>query len=71
MSPASLAATGLPPSVFELEITMETVIQTGPATVESLAAGCGALGASIALDDFGIGYFLADFARRAAPPPPA
>jgi diguanylate cyclase (GGDEF)-like protein len=50
----TLAATGLPPSALELEIT-ETVIQTGPATVESLRR-LRALGVSIALDDFGIGY---------------
>jgi diguanylate cyclase (GGDEF)-like protein len=50
----TLAATGLPPSALELEIT-ETVIQTGPATVESLRR-LRALGIPIALDDFGIGY---------------
>jgi len=50
----TLAATGLPPSALELEIT-ETVIQTGPATVESLRR-LRALGVPIALDDFGIGY---------------
>jgi EAL domain-containing protein (putative c-di-GMP-specific phosphodiesterase class I) len=50
----TLAATGLPPSALELEIT-ETVIQTGPATVESLRQ-LRALGLPIALDDFGIGY---------------
>lgn len=50
----TLAATGLPPSALELEIT-ETVIQTGPATIESLRR-LRALGVPIALDDFGIGY---------------
>jgi diguanylate cyclase (GGDEF)-like protein len=50
----TLAATGLPPSALELEIT-ETVIQTGPATIESLRR-LRALGVAIALDDFGIGY---------------
>jgi diguanylate cyclase (GGDEF)-like protein len=50
----TLAATGLPPSALELEIT-ETVIQTGPATIVSLRR-LRALGVSIALDDFGIGY---------------
>jgi len=50
----TLAATGLPPSALELEIT-ETVIQTGPATIASLRR-LRALGVSIALDDFGIGY---------------
>jgi diguanylate cyclase (GGDEF)-like protein len=51
---ATLAATGLPPGALELEIT-ETVIQTGSATIESLRR-LRALGVSIALDDFGIGY---------------
>ena len=50
----TLAATGLPPSALELEIT-ETVVQTGSATVESLHQ-LRALGVSIALDDFGMGY---------------
>src|SRR5579862_4961726 len=49
-----LEATGLPPSAFELEIT-ETVFQTGPGTIDSLRR-LRALGVSIALDDFGIGY---------------
>ena len=50
----TLEATGLPPSALELEIT-ETVVQTGNATVESLQR-LRALGVSIALDDFGMGY---------------
>lgn len=50
----TLAATGLPASALELEIT-ETVIQTGPATIVSLRR-LRELGVSIALDDFGIGY---------------
>jgi diguanylate cyclase (GGDEF)-like protein len=50
----TLEATGLPPSALELEIT-ETVVQTGSATVESLHQ-LRALGVSIALDDFGMGY---------------
>jgi diguanylate cyclase (GGDEF)-like protein len=50
----TLEATGLPPSAFELEIT-ETVFQTGANTIESLRR-LRALGVSIALDDFGIGY---------------
>jgi diguanylate cyclase (GGDEF)-like protein len=50
----TLAATGLPASALELEVT-ETVIQTGPATIESLRR-LRALGVAIALDDFGIGY---------------
>jgi diguanylate cyclase (GGDEF)-like protein len=50
----TLEATGLPPSALELEIT-ESVVQTGSATVESLHQ-LRALGVSIALDDFGMGY---------------
>jgi len=50
----TLEATGLPPSALELEIT-ETVVQTGSATIESLHQ-LRALGVSIALDDFGMGY---------------
>ena len=50
----TLEATGLPASALELEIT-ETVVQTGSATVESLHR-LRALGVSIALDDFGMGY---------------
>jgi len=50
----TLEASGLPPSALELEIT-ETVVQTGSATVESLHQ-LRALGVSIALDDFGMGY---------------
>jgi EAL domain-containing protein (putative c-di-GMP-specific phosphodiesterase class I) len=50
----TLEATGLPPSALELEIT-ETVFQTGASTIESLRE-LRAMGVSIALDDFGIGY---------------
>ena len=44
----------LPPGCLEIELT-ESVLQTGPATVESLRR-LRALGVSIALDDFGTGY---------------
>jgi diguanylate cyclase (GGDEF)-like protein len=50
----TLEATGLPASALELEIT-ESVVQTGSATIESLHQ-LRALGVSIALDDFGMGY---------------
>jgi len=50
----TLEMTGLPASALELEIT-ETVFQTGPSTIESLRR-LRALGVTIALDDFGIGY---------------
>jgi diguanylate cyclase (GGDEF)-like protein len=44
----------LPPRCVEIELT-ETVLQTGPATVETLRE-LRQLGVSIALDDFGTGY---------------
>lgn len=50
----ALEVTGLPASALELELT-ETVLQTGPTTVDSLRR-LRELGVSIALDDFGIGY---------------
>jgi diguanylate cyclase (GGDEF)-like protein len=51
---AALAASGLPASALELELT-ETVFQTGAATIEALR-NLRALGVAIALDDFGSGY---------------
>lgn len=50
----TLESSGLPASALELEIT-ETVFQTGSATIDSLRQ-LRALGVTIALDDFGIGY---------------
>ncbi|HTW39166.1 MAG TPA: EAL domain-containing protein [Steroidobacteraceae bacterium] len=50
----ALDAAGLPPSALELELT-ETVMQTGPATIQALEQ-LRELGVDIALDDFGIGY---------------
>jgi diguanylate cyclase (GGDEF)-like protein len=44
----------LPPSCIEIELT-ESVLQTGPATVEQLHR-LRELGVAIALDDFGTGY---------------
>ncbi len=44
----------LPPDCLELELT-ETVLQTGPSTIETLHS-LRLLGVSIALDDFGTGY---------------
>lgn len=44
----------LPSSCIEIELT-ESVLQTGPATIESLRR-LRALGIAIALDDFGTGY---------------
>ena len=50
----ALRVTGLPASALELELT-ETVLQTGPATIDALKR-LRRLGVEIALDDFGIGY---------------
>lgn len=50
----ALAATGLPPSALELELT-ETVFQTGAPTIDALRR-LRSLGIAIALDDFGSGY---------------
>ncbi len=44
----------LPPSCIELELT-ETVLQTGPMTIETLHR-LRSLGIAVALDDFGTGY---------------
>ena len=49
-----LAQHRLPPRCIEIELT-ETVLQTGPSTIETLRE-LRQLGVSIALDDFGTGY---------------
>jgi diguanylate cyclase (GGDEF)-like protein len=49
-----LAEHSLPPSCIEIELT-ENVLQTGPATIETLRQ-LRALGVAVALDDFGTGY---------------
>jgi diguanylate cyclase (GGDEF)-like protein len=49
-----LAEHSVPPQALEIELT-ESVLQTGPQTIESLRA-LRTLGVSIALDDFGTGY---------------
>ncbi len=49
-----LAENDLPPRCIEIELT-ETVLQTGPSTIETLRE-LRQLGVSIALDDFGTGY---------------
>jgi EAL domain-containing protein (putative c-di-GMP-specific phosphodiesterase class I) len=49
-----LRAHDLPPRCLEIELT-ETVLQTGPATVEAMRQ-LRSLGVSMALDDFGTGY---------------
>jgi diguanylate cyclase (GGDEF)-like protein len=50
----ALERTGLPPSALELELT-ETVLQTGPTTIESLRR-LRDLGVAVSLDDFGTGF---------------
>jgi diguanylate cyclase (GGDEF)-like protein len=50
----ALSVTGLPGDALEIEIT-ETVIQTGPATLQALQK-LRDLGVAVALDDFGTGY---------------
>ncbi|MFO1426651.1 MAG: EAL domain-containing protein [Steroidobacteraceae bacterium] len=50
----SLARHGVPASCLEFELT-EDVLQTGPATIDTLRALRG-LGVTIALDDFGAGF---------------
>jgi len=50
----ALEVTGLPASALELELT-ESVFQTGASTIDALNR-LRAMGVSIALDDFGIGY---------------
>jgi diguanylate cyclase (GGDEF)-like protein len=51
---ALLEEHAVPPSALEIELT-ESVLQTGPQTIESLRA-LRNLGVEIALDDFGTGY---------------
>jgi diguanylate cyclase (GGDEF)-like protein/PAS domain S-box-containing protein len=52
---AVLADTGLPPSLFEIELTERMVMEDVERAVAVLA-GLRALGVSIAVDDFGTGY---------------
>ncbi|HKZ73631.1 MAG TPA: EAL domain-containing protein [Steroidobacteraceae bacterium] len=49
-----LARSGLEPECLEIELT-ETVLQTGPTTIDALH-NLRMLGVSVALDDFGAGY---------------
>jgi len=52
---AALAASGLPPSRLELEIT-ESVFVGDPETVDAIFRDLKKLGVRLALDDFGTGY---------------
>jgi diguanylate cyclase (GGDEF)-like protein len=58
-----LAATGLPPSLLELEITETGIMQDMHEAVQSLQA-LHQLGVGIAIDDFGTGYSSLSYLRR-------
>jgi EAL domain-containing protein (putative c-di-GMP-specific phosphodiesterase class I) len=58
-----LAETSLPPSSLELEIT-ETSIMQNPEQVITILTELKALGVSIAIDDFGIGYSSLMYLKR-------
>ena len=60
---ATLAETGLDPTLLELEITESSVMADLDAGVEALRA-VKALGVTIALDDFGTGYSSLNYLRR-------
>lgn len=58
-----LAASGLPPSLLELEITETGIMQDMHEAVQSLQA-LHRLGVGIAIDDFGTGYSSLSYLRR-------
>jgi diguanylate cyclase (GGDEF)-like protein len=58
-----LAATRLPPSLLELEITETGIMQDMPGAVQTLHA-LRQLGVGIAIDDFGTGYSSLSYLRR-------
>ena len=58
-----LKATGLSPSLLELELTEGVVMQDTAATQQTLQA-FQALGVQVALDDFGIGYSSLSYLKR-------
>lgn len=60
---ATLEQTGLEPSRLEVELT-ETVIMSSVATVQAELDQLKALGVTVALDDFGIGYSSLGYLRR-------
>ncbi|MBL9078801.1 MAG: EAL domain-containing protein [Planctomycetes bacterium] len=60
---AVLDATGLEPSLLELEITESSMLQDAEATVAQLER-VRALGVALALDDFGTGYSSFAYLRR-------
>ncbi|HRJ60242.1 MAG TPA: EAL domain-containing protein, partial [Azospirillaceae bacterium] len=51
----ALTESGLPPELLELEIT-ESAVVADPARTQQALAPITALGVSIAIDDFGVGY---------------
>jgi diguanylate cyclase (GGDEF)-like protein/PAS domain S-box-containing protein len=59
---AALAASGLLPSLLELEITESAVLMDGPVAVRTLAE-LRTLGVRLAIDDFGTGYASLGFLR--------
>jgi diguanylate cyclase (GGDEF)-like protein/PAS domain S-box-containing protein len=62
---AALAATGLPPTALELEIT-ESVLIEDVEGVQEVLKRLGAQGVRFAIDDFGTGYSSLSYLRRMA-----
>ena len=60
---ATLAETGLDPKLLELEITESTAMQNVDLTVETLHE-LKAMGISISIDDFGVGYSSLNYLKR-------
>lgn len=60
---AALAAAGLPGSCLQLEIT-ESAIVRNIALTQRIIAGLQALGVTIAIDDFGVGYSSLAYLRQ-------
>jgi len=60
---AALAASGLPPTLLELELT-ETALMDASREHNELLRRLRALGIKLAIDDFGTGYSSLDYLRR-------
>ncbi|MDQ5910772.1 MAG: hypothetical protein QG599_2869 [Pseudomonadota bacterium] len=54
---------GLPPQALELELTESSLLESGPATADTLQA-LQALGVGLAIDDFGTGYSNLGYLKR-------